>query len=159
MIEAGEKSGSLLTANYALEEGRPLFVLPHEIYDLKGKGGNKLLLDGATVYLKTEQLTENDGEEGVEVAGKQETKGSGKRKQRNRTTKKDRAVPQSHKSVEPLPKDEQRILMALKEGPLTIRRLMDETGISHRELLSKLFYMELEGKVYSRGGYYRSVIK
>ena len=155
VIEAGEKSGSLLTAHYALEEGRPLFVLPHEIYDLKGKGGNKLLLDGATVYLKAEQLTENGGIEKVEGDGKEGVVGAVKLEQRKRSSTKNSTVPLETEPVEPLPKDEQKILKALKEDPLTIRQLENETGISYQRLLSKLFYMELEGKVYCRCGYYR----
>jgi len=155
VIEAGEKSGSLLTANYALEEGRPLFVLPHEIYHPGGKGGNKLLLDGATVYLKAEQLTGNDGEEEVEAIGKEGVVGAVKLEQRKRSSTKNSTAPLETEPVEPLPKDEQKILKALKEDPLTIKQLENETGISYQRLLSKLFYMELEGKVYCRGGYYR----
>ncbi len=47
LIEAGEKSGSLITAETGLEQGREIFVVPGGILDSRYKGGNKLLKQGA----------------------------------------------------------------------------------------------------------------
>lgn len=47
VAEAGIKSGSLITASYATDQGRDIFVLPASIFDAKFNGTNKLIEDGA----------------------------------------------------------------------------------------------------------------
>lgn len=49
IIEAGVKSGSIITANHALEQGRDVFAIPASIFDKNFQGTNKLIDDGAYV--------------------------------------------------------------------------------------------------------------
>lgn len=47
VVEAGAKSGSLITANLALEQGKDIFSVPGEVSSYLAKGTNRLIFDGA----------------------------------------------------------------------------------------------------------------
>ncbi|MDD3725966.1 MAG: DNA-processing protein DprA, partial [Candidatus Ratteibacteria bacterium] len=47
VVEAGQKSGALITANLALEQGRDVFALPGRADDLTSRGTNHLIKEGA----------------------------------------------------------------------------------------------------------------
>jgi len=58
VVEAREKSGSLITANYALEQGKDVYVVPGRIDDLNSIGCNKLWFDGAIPIMSIETIFE-----------------------------------------------------------------------------------------------------
>lgn len=56
VVEAEEKSGSLITAQHGLDQGKTVFAVPGSIYSSTSKGTNKLIADGAIPLLDFKQL-------------------------------------------------------------------------------------------------------
>lgn len=58
VIEAQEKSGSLITAHHALDQGKDVFSVPGNINSIFSSGTNKLIKDGAKPLLEIEDIIE-----------------------------------------------------------------------------------------------------
>jgi DNA processing protein len=58
VIEAGEKSGALITAECANKQGREVFAVPGNIFASRSTGANRLLRDGAHVVLEVNDILE-----------------------------------------------------------------------------------------------------
>jgi DNA processing protein len=56
IVEAAENSGSLITANYALEQGREVFSMPGSPLDPRARGSNRLIREGATLTESAEDV-------------------------------------------------------------------------------------------------------
>lgn len=56
VVEAGVKSGSLITAEYSAAEGRRIFVVPGDIFTAQAAGSNNLLRQGASVALNATDI-------------------------------------------------------------------------------------------------------
>ena len=61
VVEARERSGALITADFALEEGREVFAVPGEITSALSAGTNALLRLGATPLTSTADVLESLG--------------------------------------------------------------------------------------------------
>ena len=60
IVEAGEKSGALITAGYAADNSREVFVIPHSVFSTKGAGCNNLIREGAILITSAADVFDSD---------------------------------------------------------------------------------------------------
>jgi len=124
VIEAAEKSGALITVEYALDQGKDIYALPGNINSTQSKGTNKLIRDGARILLEVEDIIEN-------------------LKHKYPIGKK--SLDQSAK--EDLSKMESIIYEIIKRNPVNIDLIINETRMKASELNSILTILEIKGYV------------
>lgn len=70
VVEAQKRSGSLITARLALEQGRDVYAVPGNIFSANSEGCNMLIRDGAGIYTNCDDLIETsslvDGSQNIE---------------------------------------------------------------------------------------------
>jgi len=148
VVEAGVKSGALITARMALDQGREVFAVPGDVSDDRYAGTNKLIKDGAKLvedikdileeYPFLQTLTRSKVKIGKRpLAGKEDER---------RTFRSD--DPGTAESAE------SRILQALGSEPQHIDRICERTGLSCGTVLSILTMLELKGLVRQLPGKY-----
>lgn len=59
IVEAGQKSGSLITANLALEQGKEIFAVPGSPLDDRSFGTNQLIREGANILSHGQDIVDN----------------------------------------------------------------------------------------------------
>lgn len=147
VVEAGERSGALITAGYAMEQKQRVFTVPNSIYSPESSGTNRLLQMGAEVYLEPRQLLSL-----VDKCPKRQstdTVPSDLPIQSNPTRKR----PESETLISS-PKEQlilERLRINNSEKPVGIRDFLDIVNGNLKGLLSLLCSMELEGKVIISG--------
>ena len=127
VVEARERSGSLITADFALEAGREVFAVPGEITSTLSAGTNALLRLGATPLTSPGDVLESLG---IELS----------------------AVPPPELAETPA-----RVLEALAGEPAGVDGLVRETGLDAAAVAIALAELELAGAVAEADGLYRAV--
>jgi len=125
VVEAGEKSGALLTANYALEQNREVFAVPGSANAFKSRGTNNLIKRGAKLVQTVDDVLEElEGPLGG-------------------------WTPPAPLSPVPdtLPPQEKALLDLLSAQPKHIDLLSEEMHLSSSELLTLLLSLELQGLI------------
>lgn len=137
VVEARNKSGTLITVDMALEQGKEVYVVPGRITDRLSDGCNRLLGQGAGVALSPAQIIE-------ELTNRKSNNGFLTEHKTNQLSKEEQEL-LSLLDFYPISIDQIRMMMQTKEAlcALTLPQTM--------EMLLKL---SMEGYVKNEGGYY-----
>jgi DNA processing protein len=127
VVEAAENSGSLITAQYALEHGRDVFAVPGNISFATSRGSNRLIKQGAKLVDCVEDILE-------ELPGFGNVSGSGGQQ-----------LPAT-RTFSLTPK-EAAIYEVLARSPLHIDDIIAQTELTAGEVSSMLLHLELKGAV------------
>src|SRR5688572_7324674 len=130
VIEASEKSGSLITAGCALEQGREVMAVPGNVLSGRNRGGHALLKDGAKIVETADDIVEGLGwDPAAERSNKSEASRSA-----------------TAGSADP-------VLRAMTaDEPYDLDMLASRSGLDARRLLPRLIELELAGLVRRHGG-------
>lgn len=148
VIEAGLRSGSLITARLAAEQGREVFALPGSIHNPLAHGCHRLIRDGArlveTAAEIVETLTPAARMLGGELAARLDTVG-GETLGSARTEGGDDLACMLSRECGSY--EYRRLLAELGHAPTTLDELVQRTGQSTAALSAMLLMLELEARV------------
>jgi DNA processing protein len=132
VIEASEKSGSLITARCALEQGRDVLAVPGNVLSGRNRGAHGLLRDGAKIVESADDILDELG------------MGAGVRPPRAEGG----PAPTPHPTLNP-----DVVLECLTPGePSDLDEISERSGLNSARLLPRLFDLELQGLVRRVGG-------
>lgn len=171
VVEAALKSGSLITAQTALEQNRQVFAIPGHIYNEQSRGCHQLIRDGALLVDDPQQIVDEldlprrwhyleQGQEQIAATGNNPMQDDSQTLFPNSAIEPVTAIgAQSVDSTLPaaleIPAHLQPVYQALDWVGMSLDTLVDITGIDVATLTSHLMEMELLGFAVQQGGLYQ----
>ena len=138
VVEATEKSGSLITATLAVEQGREVFAVPGEVGSSRSRGAHRLIRQGAKLVESVDDIIEEIAPQLLDRSG-----GAAQRAPR--------LLPQNASDAA------RKIFALLQEDSLQIDQVIERTGMSAAQVLEALLELELQGLLrQSPGKIYRA---
>jgi DNA processing protein len=134
VVEAAERSGSLITANYALEQGREIFAVPGSPLDPRARGANRLIREGATLTESAEDI----------LAVLRPIMGSFFREPES--SNEHPAPPDPDALEREADRVRQKIEEALGPAPVAVDELIRQTGAPASAVVTVLLELELAGR-------------
>lgn len=147
VVEAAIQSGSLITAQTALQQNREVFAIPGSIHNPLARGCHQLIRQGATLVETAQDITEQL--QGI-LGFQRETLD----KLRQKAAKKSEIDDKSLASLSPA---EQQILQSMGYDPLTVDDLIDRTGNHVGVVAAQLIGLEIKGFVQQVGAGYQRI--
>lgn len=120
VVEAGQRSGALITADFALEQGRDVLAVPGSIFQKSCEGSNRLIQNGAKPVLSAVDVLEE-----LELAQVEQQA--------------------QMRATVPITPTEETLLTLLMAGPCHVDELGRTAGLPAAEVASTLALLELKG--------------
>lgn len=136
VVEAKKDSGSFITVDHALEQGRTVFAVPGPIHNAQSEGAHALIQQGAKLVMGAEDIFHELHDLGAEAVYK------------SRSLK--ASLPPGE--IE-LTEEEKKVLEKLGYTPLHVDALAREAGVALRRLNELLFLLEMKGLVQQAPGH------
>lgn len=127
IVEAGDKSGALITASFAANQGRDVLAVPGSIYAPQSKGTNRLIQQGARPMLSPEDVLE-----AIDIEYTREH--------------------HQARLIFPADEVESRIMQTLGDQPAHIDEISHQLDLPIEKVSATLTLMELKGMVNQVGG-------
>ena len=127
VIEAGERSGALITADFALEQGREVFAVPGNVLSPASRGTNRLIQNGAYALVSPKDVLDVLDLNQVEAI-------------------------KTARQVLPADETEAKILQVLGFTPIHVDEICNLTQLPVERVSATLTLMELKGMVQHVGG-------
>jgi DNA processing protein len=141
VVEAAERSGSLITARLAAELGREVLAVPGRVTAAESRGANRLIQDGAALALGWEDVVAALPEKWkacLDTSGRIES-GPGRSAAREGAAARGSAA-------------SRRVLEMLGEDPIEIDHVIERSGLGAGPVSAALLDLELEGRGRQIGG-------
>ena len=132
VVEAGKKSGSIITAMHAIDQGKDVFAFPGSVFSYKSIGTHYLIKNGAYLIENARDLLEQLFPEKFSIA--------------------DKIVSKEKSDVEFENDLEKRIYFSIKEQPVTIDELVVKFNINYNEIFSIVTQLQLKGLIFEQPG-------
>jgi len=134
VVEAGDKSGALITADFALEQGRDVFAVPGNVLSPASRGTNRLIQNGAYAMVSPQDV--------LDVLNLSELESI-----------------KTARQVLPADKTEARILQVMNFEPMHIDEICNEVSLPVDKVSAALTMMELKGLVQHVGAMRYAVVR
>ena len=138
VVEATEKSGSLITAALALEQGREVFAVPGEAGASRSRGAHRLIRQGAKLVETVDDIIEEIAPQLAGRAG-------------------DRTEPPARVLPSNAGESTRKVLALVQDNPLQVDQVIERSGLPAAQVLEILLELELQGFIrQSPGKIYRA---
>ncbi len=127
VVEAGERSGALITADFAVEQGREVFAVPGNVLSPASRGTNNLIQNGAYAMVSPQEVLDV-----LDLSHLDEMK--------------------TARQILPADKTEAKILQVMGYEPVHIDEICNAAGLAVDKVSAALTMMELKGMVQHVGG-------
>ena len=122
VVEATLRSGSLITARFALDQGRDVYAVPGNVDSARSEGTNRLIKEGAKLVSRADDILE-------EIVPHQEV------------------PPREPRRVPQLPEEEAKVFSVLGQEPIHIDQVIAQSALSSARVSAILLSLELAGHV------------